>query len=164
MDFPTYPHHRAMAPCPRRGCMGRREPLLPHRPHSHAKASSRRTPRSLRRPRRRVSHRCRHQHNRPRRHRRHPCLRPPHRGRAAIRRHPRRQGRPHRLDVRLVRDRRRHARILTDYEQRPASPTTLWGKMLAAVSGYNTLVILGVAVFFLSDLLGVLFEIELRTE
>ncbi len=64
----------------------------------------------------------------------------------------------------LVRDRRRHARILTDYEQRPASPSTLWGKLVAAVSGYNTLVILGVAVFFLSDLLGVLLEIELRTE
>ena len=64
----------------------------------------------------------------------------------------------------LVRDRRRHARILTDYEQKPTPPTTLWGKLLAAVSGYNTLVILGVAVFFLSDLLKVLYEIELRTE
>ena len=35
---------------------------------------------------------------------------------------------------------------------------------MATVSGYNTLVILGVLIFFLSDLLKVLFEIELRTE
>ena len=64
----------------------------------------------------------------------------------------------------LVRDRRRHARVLDALEPRPVSPTTLWGKIVAAVSGYNTLVILGVVIFFLSDLLKVLFEIELRTE
>ena len=53
----------------------------------------------------------------------------------------------------LVRDRRRHARILDAVDERPPSPATLWGKIIAAVSGYNTLVILGVAIFFLSDLL-----------
>ncbi len=64
----------------------------------------------------------------------------------------------------LVRDRRRHARVLDALDQRPPPPTTLWGKIAAAVSGYNTLVILGVVIFFLSDLLKVLYEIELRTE
>ena len=64
----------------------------------------------------------------------------------------------------LVRDRRRHARVLDALEPRPAPPNTIWGKIIAAVSGYNTLVILGVLIFFLSDLLKVLFEIELRTE
>ena len=64
----------------------------------------------------------------------------------------------------LARDRRRHARVLDVIGERPTPPTTLWGKLVAAVSGYNTLVILGVLIFFLSDLLKVLFEIELRTE
>ena len=68
----------------------------------------------------------------------------------------------------LVRDRRRHARVLDAVDESPPAPTTLWGKLwgkiIAAVSGYNTLVILGVAIFFLSDLLNMLFEIELRTE
>ena len=64
----------------------------------------------------------------------------------------------------LVRDRRRHAKTLDALEARPPSPTTLWGKMTAALSGYNTLVILGVLIFFLSELMGVLYEIELRTE
>ena len=64
----------------------------------------------------------------------------------------------------LARDRRRHARVLDAVDERPPSPATLWGKIIAAVSGYNTLVILGVLIFFLSDLLNMLFEIELRTE
>ena len=64
----------------------------------------------------------------------------------------------------LVRDRRRHAKTLDALEVRPAPPTTLRGKIIAAVSGYNTLVILGVLIFFLSELLGVLYEIELRAE
>ncbi|MYB48374.1 MAG: hypothetical protein F4X72_03745 [Dehalococcoidia bacterium] len=64
----------------------------------------------------------------------------------------------------LVRDRRRHAKTLDDLEVRPPSPTTVWGKLTAALSGYNTLVILGVVIFFLSELMGVLYEIELRTE
>ena len=64
----------------------------------------------------------------------------------------------------LVRDRRRHAKTLGALEVRPAPPTTLRGKIIAAVSGYNTLVILGVLIFFLSELLGVLYEIELRAE
>lgn len=64
----------------------------------------------------------------------------------------------------LVRDRRRHARTLDALEPRSAPPTTLRGKIIAAVSGYNTLVILGVLIFFLSDLLRALYEIELRTE
>ena len=64
----------------------------------------------------------------------------------------------------LVRDRRRHARVLDALKPKPAPPNTIWGKIMAAVSGYNTLFILGVLTFFLSDLLKVLFEIELRTE
>ncbi|MYD52462.1 MAG: hypothetical protein F4W93_13430 [Dehalococcoidia bacterium] len=64
----------------------------------------------------------------------------------------------------LIRDRRRHAKTLDALEVPPPSPTTLWGKLTAALSGYNTLVILGVVIFFLSELMGVLYEIELRTE
>ena len=64
----------------------------------------------------------------------------------------------------LVRDRRRHAKTLDALEVRPPSPITLWGKLTAILSEYNTLVILGVVIFFLSELMGVLYEIELRTE
>lgn len=64
----------------------------------------------------------------------------------------------------LARDRRRHARILDAFRSGPAPRPTLWGRVVSAVSGYNMLVILGVAIFFLSDLLGALFEIELRGE
>lgn len=64
----------------------------------------------------------------------------------------------------MVRDRRRHLRTLSSFGDKPAAPVTLWEKTVAAVSGYNTLVILGIVIFLLSDLMKVLFEIELRTE
>ena len=64
----------------------------------------------------------------------------------------------------LARDRRRHARTLDAFRGVPAPPPTLWGRIVSALSGYNMLVILGVVIFFLSDLLGALFEIELRGE
>ncbi len=64
----------------------------------------------------------------------------------------------------LVRDRRRHAKVLDAIKERPPPPATLRGKIASALSGYNTLVILGVLIFFLSDLLNTLFIIELRAE
>jgi putative copper export protein len=64
----------------------------------------------------------------------------------------------------LVRDRRRHLRTLGAFEEKPPPPTTFWSRTPPAVSGYNTLVILGVVIFLLSDVMKVLFEIELRTE
>lgn len=64
----------------------------------------------------------------------------------------------------LVRDRRHQLWTLSMFEDKPSSPTTLWSKTVAAVSGYNILVILGVVIFLLSDLMKVLFEIELRGE
>lgn len=64
----------------------------------------------------------------------------------------------------LARDRRRHARTLDAFGSVPAPPPTLWGRIVSALTGYNMLVILGVVIFFLSDLLGALFEIELRGE
>jgi len=64
----------------------------------------------------------------------------------------------------LVRDRRRLLGALGAFENKPPRPSTLWDKTVAAVSGYNTLVILGLVIFLLSDLLKVLFEIELRTK
>ena len=61
----------------------------------------------------------------------------------------------------LARDRRRRTALLEMYRERPAPPTGPLRKALRAVSGYNTIVILGLIVFLLSDALGVLFEIAL---
>lgn len=64
----------------------------------------------------------------------------------------------------LAHDRRRRTWTLSALGEGPDRPATLRGKIAAALSGYNTLVVLGVVIFLLSDLLKVLFEIELRTE
>ena len=61
----------------------------------------------------------------------------------------------------LVRGRRRRSPFLEAYrEPQPPSSTRLQ-RVGRAVSGYNSIVILGIIVFLLSDLLKVLFEIAL---
>ena len=61
----------------------------------------------------------------------------------------------------LVRDQRRRSDVLKAYRDRSHDATTRLGRIGRAVSGYNALVILGVVVFFLSDLLKDLFEVAL---
>ena len=61
----------------------------------------------------------------------------------------------------LARDRRRRTALLEMYRERPTPPTSPLRKALRTISGYNTIVILGLVVFLLSDALGVLFEIAL---
>ena len=61
----------------------------------------------------------------------------------------------------LARGRQRRAALLAIYEE-TAPATTPWQKVARGVSGYNTIVILGIVVFLLSDLLKVLFEIALE--
>ncbi|MCI0439001.1 MAG: urate hydroxylase PuuD [Chloroflexi bacterium] len=61
----------------------------------------------------------------------------------------------------LARGRRRRTALLEMYRE-PATPASTWlQKALRAVSGYNTILILGIVVFLLSDLLKVLFELAL---
>jgi len=61
----------------------------------------------------------------------------------------------------LARNRRRR-RALVNEDNNTATTSTSWlGKISRAVSGYNTIVILGIIVFLLSDLLKVLFELAL---
>jgi uncharacterized membrane protein len=62
----------------------------------------------------------------------------------------------------LARDRRRRTALLEAHREQTTPPTNLMGKTLRAVSGYNTIVILGLIVFLLADALGVLFEISLK--
>jgi uncharacterized membrane protein len=62
----------------------------------------------------------------------------------------------------LARDRRRRTLLLEAYRAPTSPPTNLLGKTLRAISGYNTIVILGLIVFLLADTLGVLFEISLK--
>ena len=57
--------------------------------------------------------------------------------------------------------RSRRKRQLLPSHQMP-SAVSGWRRFARAISGYNTVVILGIVVFLLSDLLKVLFEIALR--
>lgn len=61
----------------------------------------------------------------------------------------------------LARGRRNRARFPETYDQN--IKTSTWHQVLRAVSGYNTIVILGMIVFLLSDLLKILFEIAIRS-
>lgn len=60
----------------------------------------------------------------------------------------------------LARGRRRRVRLAAVYDQ-GGEATTRLQKAARAVSGYNAIIILGIAVFLLSDLLKVLFEMAL---
>jgi uncharacterized membrane protein len=62
----------------------------------------------------------------------------------------------------LARDRRRRTALLEAHRTQPSPPTNLLGKTLRTISGYNTIVILGLIVFLLADTLGVLFENALK--
>jgi uncharacterized membrane protein len=60
-----------------------------------------------------------------------------------------------------VQAQRRHSEFLTVFGRRDQAPQTGLRGLASAASGYNALVIIGVIVFFLSDLLKVLFEVAL---
>ena len=60
-----------------------------------------------------------------------------------------------------VQAQRRHSEFLTVFGRRDQAPQTGIRGLASAASGYNALVIIGVIVFFLSDLLKVLFEAAL---
>ncbi len=62
----------------------------------------------------------------------------------------------------LARGRRRRAALLDMYGQNPDPPSGRFRKILSAVSGYNTIAILGVIVLLLADLLNTLYEIAIR--
>ncbi|MDP6453976.1 MAG: hypothetical protein QF898_11750 [SAR202 cluster bacterium] len=64
----------------------------------------------------------------------------------------------------LARDRRRRTAMLEMYRERPEPPSGFLRKALRAVSGYNTIVILGLVVLLLADALGVLFEIAVEAQ
>ena len=61
----------------------------------------------------------------------------------------------------LVRDRRRQYRALEPYRQQSTKARGALGRLAESLSGYNGVVVLGVVIFFLSDLLKVLFELAL---
>ena len=64
----------------------------------------------------------------------------------------------------LARDRRRRTALLELHRERPTPPSGPWRKVLRALSGYNTLVILGLVVFLLADALDVIFESALNSQ
>ena len=61
----------------------------------------------------------------------------------------------------IVRDQRRQSAVMDAYRKSPQQEATGVRRIGRALAGYNALVILGVVVFFLSDLLKVLFEMAL---
>ena len=61
-----------------------------------------------------------------------------------------------------ARSRRRRTALLEAHRERPSPPSGLIGKSVAAVSGYNTIVVLGVIIFLLADILRMLYEIAIR--
>ena len=62
----------------------------------------------------------------------------------------------------LARSRRRRTALLDMYRRNPDPPRGPFRKIVRAVSGYNTIVILGVIVFLLADLLKILYEVAIR--
>lgn len=62
----------------------------------------------------------------------------------------------------LARSRRRRTALLDMYRQDPDPPSNVFGKTVRVLSGYNTIVILGVIVFLLADLLKTLYEVAIR--
>ena len=62
----------------------------------------------------------------------------------------------------LAWSRRRRTSVTEAFREEDAPPASRLGRMLRAISGYNTIVILGLVVFLLSDLLKTLFELALR--
>ncbi|MXY20772.1 MAG: hypothetical protein F4Y49_05490 [Dehalococcoidia bacterium] len=62
----------------------------------------------------------------------------------------------------LARGRRRRTALLDMYRQNPDPPSGRFRKILSALSGYNTIAILGVIVLLLADLLNTLYEVAIR--
>ena len=62
----------------------------------------------------------------------------------------------------LARGRRRRTALLNMYRQNPDPPSGKFRKTLNALSGYNTIAILGVIVLLLADLLNTLYEVAIR--
>ena len=62
----------------------------------------------------------------------------------------------------LASSRRRRTALMEAYRTRPDPGRGRLRQTIRAVSGYNTIVILGVAVFLLADLLKVMYEMALR--
>ena len=58
--------------------------------------------------------------------------------------------------------RRKRTSVSEAFREEQATPISALGRILRAMSGYNTIVILGLAIFLLSDLLKTLFELALR--
>ena len=62
----------------------------------------------------------------------------------------------------LAWSRRKRTSVTEAFREEQAAPTSALRRILRTVSGYNTIVILGLAVFLLSDLLKTLYELALR--
>ena len=62
----------------------------------------------------------------------------------------------------LARGRRRRTALLDMYRQNPDPPSGRFRQILSALSGYNTIAILGVIVLLLADLLNTLYEVAIR--
>lgn len=62
----------------------------------------------------------------------------------------------------LAWSRRRRTSVTEAFREEQAPSTSKLGRVLRAISGYNTIIILGLIVFLLSDLLKTLFELALR--
>ena len=62
----------------------------------------------------------------------------------------------------LAWSRRRRTSVTEAFREDDTPPTTAFGRIVRAVSGYNTIVVLGLAVFLLSDALKTLFELALK--
>jgi uncharacterized membrane protein len=63
----------------------------------------------------------------------------------------------------LLASRRRRRTVLTEAHRASTElPTGHLHRVLRAISGYNTIIILGVVVFFLADLLKVMYEMAVR--
>ena len=58
--------------------------------------------------------------------------------------------------------RRKRTSVTEAFREEQEAPASALRRILRAVSGYNTIVILGLAVFLLSDLLKTLYELALR--
>ena len=62
----------------------------------------------------------------------------------------------------LAWSRRRRTSVAEAFRDEQSAPPTLLSRTLRALSGYNTIVILGLIVFLLSDLLKSLYEMALK--
>ena len=62
----------------------------------------------------------------------------------------------------LARSHRRRNALLEAYRRQQKPPTGAFAKIVRALSGYNTIIVLGVIVFLLADLLKVIYEAAIR--